>query len=169
MKSKMSLALTILGLIAVFTNVPAMAGMDSGGAGGSGGMNGDSGSAMGPGASSSTSGPSLSLGREHMVKHTTGSMTDGGVKLDIKPLYLKNGFLKVKFTANTHAGDLAGSNMMEQVSLYYNDVEVKPVEVDSMRGHHSGGTMTFKVDGPVEHFKIVVRGIPNQDERVYEW
>jgi len=166
MKSRASLVLVMLIFIISVAAAPVMAGM---GSGGSGGMSGNDGSPMGPDSSMSTDSPTTSLGREHMVKHTTGSMTSGGVKLDLKPLFLKNDILKVKFAANTHAGSLGDHNMMEQVSLQYNGEETRPFEVDRMRGHHSGGTMSFKIDGPLDHFRIVITGIPNEDERVYEW
>jgi len=138
---------------------------------------GGSGSGMGAGDERGVSGPSSGSMQQaagmtnvsDMPSVSTGSTDSRGAKIDLTPVSFKDGILKVKFTANTHAVNLAGQNLVEQTRLVYGKKEVKPVKADSMQGHHSSGTMTFEVEGELQNFSIVINGIPNQEKRVYQW
>jgi hypothetical protein len=96
-------------------------------------------------------------------------MADGSVKMELEPYSFENGVFRVKFYANTHTVNLGNYDMMELMHLEYEDVGYKPVSADKMRGHHSGGVIEFRVPEVPDHFRIFVRGLPNMENRVFEW
>jgi hypothetical protein len=106
---------------------------------------------------------------ESMHRSSTGTMADGGVKMELEPYSFENGVFRVKFYANTHTVNLGRYDLMELMHLEYEDVGYKPVSVDKMRGHHSGGVIEFRVPEVPDHFRILVRGLPNMENRVFEW
>jgi hypothetical protein len=106
---------------------------------------------------------------ESMHRISTGTMTDGGVKMELEPASFENGIFRVKFYANTHKVNLGQYNMIELMHLEYADVGYRPVSMDRMRGHHAGGEIEFRVPEVPDHFRIVVRGLPDLEERIFEW
>lgn len=104
-----------------------------------------------------------------MHRISTGTMTDGGVKMELEPASFENGIFRVKFYANTHKVNLGQYNMMELMHLEYADVGYRPVSTKRMRGHHAGGEIEFRVPEVPDHFRIVVRGLPDLEERIFEW
>lgn len=159
---KVIVAVGILGLVAA---APLLA--DSTGSGGGMGAGDERGMSR-PSSGSMQRVPGM-MNVSDMPMVSTGSTSSGGVKLDLKPVSFEKGLLEVKFKANTHAVDLKKHNLMEQAVLIYGENEIKPVKADGMGGHHAGGTMIFEVEGNPEHFKIVIKGIPGVEERMYEW
>ncbi len=167
MKSKMFRIMVTTGFLVLLAAGPAFAGMNGGG----------SGSGMGAGDERGVSGPSPGSMQKaagitnisDMLTVSTGSTDSGGVKIDLTPISFEDGILKVKFTVNTHAVNLAEQNLVEQTRLVYGKKEIKPVKADNMGGHHSKGTIIFEVEGELQNFMIVINGIPNQEKRAYQW
>ena len=157
-------------LAAVILTVPAYAGM-----GRSSGNTGGAGNEMGPGSMDNPS-PTLAgmkaqetagkapFGLMHRV--ATGKMKDGGVKLQLEPHSFENGVFRVKFFANTHSINLGDYDLMELMHLEFENVGYRPVSMDRMRGHHAGGEIRFRGPDVPEHFQIIVRGLPNMENRV---
>jgi hypothetical protein len=100
---------------------------------------------------------------------STGSMDADGVKLDLHPVGYKDGVFKVRFYANTHTGNLADYNLMERAHIEIMGEKYWPTAMDRMRGHHSSGIIEFTLSEMPSRFTIVIRGIPNTDERVFQW
>ena len=167
MKSGIFRIVVSIGFLSFFAAGPAVAGMNGGGPGGGMGAGDDRGmSELSSGSQQKAPGM---MSVSDMSAVSIGGMDSGGVKLELKPVSLKKGQLKIKFTANTHTGSLTAYDLMQQAMLIYDGNETGPVKVDRMRGHHAGGTMIFDVEGNPEHFKIVIKGIPDVEERLYEW
>ena len=99
----------------------------------------------------------------------TGTTSPGDVSIELKPHQPANGVLEVDLYANTHSVDLSQFDLAEITSLEYEGKSVKPVSAPSMRGHHVSGTLAFEVDEELESFKITISGIPDVEERIYEW
>ncbi len=166
MRSSIIKIMGAVGVLSLLAAAPLLADMGGGSSGGGSGMG--TGGMSGPSSESmQRASGMMNVGDMPMV--STGSTSSGGVKLDLKPVSLEKGQLKIKFKANTHAENLARHNLMQQAMLIYGENEVGPVKVDRMGGHHAGGTMIFEVGGNPEHFKIVIKGIPGVEERIYEW
>jgi hypothetical protein len=163
---------------------PAFAGMA--GSGGGMGGSGDRGAGQSMGSDTGTGGDeggsdrgkrsdSMMAGNpgkvtfESMHRISTGTMTDGGVKMELEPASFENGIFRVKFYANTHKVNLGQYNMMELMHLEYADVGYRPVSMNRMRGHHAGGEIEFRVPEVPDLFRIVVRGLPDLEERIFEW
>ncbi len=106
---------------------------------------------------------------ESMHRSSTGNMNDGGVKMGMEPYSFEDGTFRVKFFANTHTINLGTYDMMERTHLEYGDREYIPVSVDRMRGHHAGGEIVFNLPEAPDHFRIIVRGLPNVQERIFDW
>jgi hypothetical protein len=104
-----------------------------------------------------------------MHRASTGTMADGGVKMEMEPYSFEAGTLRVKFYANTHSVNLGDYEMMGRTHLEYGDMEYIPVSIDRMRGHHAGGEIEFNLPEAPDHFRIVVRGLPDLEERIFEW
>jgi len=167
MKSGIFRIVVSIGFLSLLAAGPTFAGMNGGGPGGGMGTGDDRGmSELSSGSKQKAPGM---MSVSDMPAVSIGSMDSGGVKLELKPVSFERGLLKVKFSASTHTENLARHNLMEQAMLIYDGNETGPVKVDRMRGHHAGGTMIFDVEGNPEHFKIVIKGIPSVEERVYEW
>lgn len=106
---------------------------------------------------------------ESMHRATTGTMADGGVKMELEPYSFESGIFRVKFYANTHTVNLDDFDMMELMHLEYENIGYKPASVDKMRGHHAGGEIEFRVPEVPDHFRIIVRDLPNMEQRVFKW
>ncbi len=166
MKSIIIKVIVAVGILGLLVATPLLADMGGGSSGGGSGMNTGGMSGSSSGSMQKASGM-MNVSDMHTV--STGSTSSGGVKLELKPVSFEKGLLEVKFKANTHAVDLKKHNFMEQAMLIYSGNEIKPVKADRMGGHHAGGTIIFEVEGNPEHFKIVIKGIPGVEERMYEW
>ena len=104
-----------------------------------------------------------------MPRSSTGSMDDGGVKMELEPYSYENGVFRVKFFANTHTANLGDYDMMELTHIEFKDTGYKPVSVDRMRGHHAGGEITFNLPEAPDSFRIIVRDLPGMERRVFQW
>ncbi|MDF1525269.1 MAG: hypothetical protein RRA15_03315 [bacterium] len=160
----------------------AMSGMDGGssggGMGGSGSENGDKGMDSAdretdshqdrqPGAGMKSDPAAHEF--KSLPRFSTGTMDDGGVKMELEPYSYENGVFRVKFFANTHTANLGDYDMMELMHIEFNDTEYKPVSADRMRGHHAGGEVTFNLPEAPDSFRIIVRDLPGMEKRIFEW
>jgi hypothetical protein len=144
-------------------------GSDSGSAGGTGGMSGSQGMG-GSGASEGVqSGQSSWKNTGAMPMISSGGLGSGDATIELKPSKYKDGRLEVKFYANTHSVSLGNYDLMKSTMLEYNGRTYKPVKSDRLRGHHANGKMIFEVDEKPDSFKIVIKGVPSVEERVFEW
>jgi hypothetical protein len=102
----------------------------------------------------------------------TGSMGSGDAVIELTPQMVDKNTLEVNFSINTHSVSLSGFDLKD-ITILEHEVHVfKPVKASRIGGHHSSGVIVFDVGDKIENkdsFKIRLRGIPNVQERIYEW
>jgi len=100
---------------------------------------------------------------------STGSTDNGDVLLDLTPRDMENGKFAVDISLNTHSVDLSQFDLMQITTLEYNGKTIKPLSAPELSGHHSSGTLSFDTDTEIKNFRIIIKGIPAVEERVFEW
>ncbi len=100
---------------------------------------------------------------------SSGTMESGDVLIELTPRIISPERLIVKFAINTHSVDLGGFDLKQITTLDYGGKVVKPDDANSLSGHHAFGLMFFNIESPIEDFRIRIRGIPREEERVFEW
>ncbi len=103
---------------------------------------------------------------------TTGSMESGDAVIELTPGPVDKNLLAVNFSINSHSVNLSGFDLKEITVLEHEEHVFKPVKASRIGGHHSSGVIVFDVGDKVgnkDGFKIRLRGIPDVQERVYEW
>jgi hypothetical protein len=100
---------------------------------------------------------------------STGSMGSGDAVVELTPQIKDGNKLIVHFKANTHSVSLGNLDLLEITTLEYEGKILKPVKADRIGGHHSTSVIVFDVGKEIKNFKIKLYGIPNIQERVYEW
>jgi hypothetical protein len=96
-------------------------------------------------------------------------ISESEVTVDLKPKELDNGKFYVDIGVNTHTVDLSQFDLMELTTLEINGRIIKPSSAPKLGGHHNSGTLIFDVDEELSSFKIKIKGIPEIEERVFEW
>lgn len=99
----------------------------------------------------------------------SGSVDAGDATVDLTPVGIIGGKLRVDIGVNTHSVSLEQFDLAEITTLEYSGKSLKPESAPALSGHHTSGTLVFDVNEPVSSFKITIRGIPKADERVFEW
>lgn len=164
--------IAVIGIVGILGGIPAFAGMGGGGgSGGSGGggMGGATGMETGSMSRGPGSGETAQLDMGSMPLISTGGMDGRNATIEMRPHRFREGRLELKYYANTHSVSLGKYNLMELTTLEYDGEVHRPVKIDRMRGHHAGGKIVFEMPEMPEHFRVVIRGVPNVEERVYEW
>lgn len=98
----------------------------------------------------------------------TGSTEPGDALVELTPENEGNR-LVVKFSINTHSVRLSSFDLKDITTLEYEGKTMKPVTASRIGGHHSSGTIVFDTGKDISSFTIRIKGIPNVDERVYQW
>ncbi|MEN8263909.1 MAG: hypothetical protein ABFR82_10625 [Nitrospirota bacterium] len=128
------------------------------------------------------SGDSIGLSSEAQAKETrqqvetrnfdtksTGGTGSGDALVELTPRIKDGNKLLVHFSANTHSVRLGNFDLTKITTLEYEGKILKPVKAGKLGGHHSTSVIVFDVGKEVRNFKIKLYGIPNIQERVYEW
>ena len=100
---------------------------------------------------------------------TTGSMSSGDAVLELAPVMVSKNSLIVKFSFNTHSVSMNSMDLKEMTTLQYNGKVLRPVKASNVGGHHATGSIVFDMGEDVGSFIIKIKGIPNIEERIYEW
>ena len=100
---------------------------------------------------------------------TSGNTETGNVQIDLTPVGYQNGQLNVDIAANTHSVDLGQYDLTKITVLEYSGKKIMPVSAPELQGHHTSGTIIFNVGENINKFKIIISGIPNVQERIFEW
>jgi hypothetical protein len=95
--------------------------------------------------------------------------SESTVTIDLIPHQYEKGILDIDISLNTHSVDMSQFDLKKQVRLILDDNEYYPVTVPSLRGHHNSGTLRFEIPKEPKEFKIIIKGIPDIKERVFEW
>lgn len=100
----------------------------------------------------------------------TGTTDAGDVALELVPLDVRSNQLIIQVRANTHSVDLSQFDLGKSTILTYGYNSYAPSQASSLQGHHASGMLVFPIaQEDVESFKVIVKGIPLQQERVYYW
>ena len=100
---------------------------------------------------------------------STGSLQTGDVLIELTPAGIKNGKFEVEITANTHSVDLSQFDLMQIITLEYNNKKLKPISALKLSGHHSSGTIAFSMSEQPPSFGIIITDIPLVEKRIFEW
>lgn len=94
----------------------------------------------------------------------------GEATIDLTPKSIENGKFNFKIAINTHSVSLENYNLMKLSTLNYDGKSVRPVSALKLSGHHNNGEISFNIgnDKPSK-FKVIITGIPDIEERVFEW
>ncbi len=99
----------------------------------------------------------------------SGSVDEGDALIELTPVGTVGGKLRVDIGVNTHSVNLEQFDLTNITTLEYNGKILRPESAPALAGHHVSGTLVFGVGEPVSSFRITMRGIPNVEERVFEW
>jgi len=113
--------------------------------------------------------PAVVVQENGLVMKTTGSTNEGDVQIDLTPAGIANGKLTISFATNTHSVDMEQFDLKKITVLSYNGKNYAPVSAPKLSGHHNSGEIVFDLNEMPKSFKITIKGIPNVNERVYEW
>lgn len=102
-------------------------------------------------------------------RKATGSTGSGDVLIELTPHEVVDGLLEVDIAVNTHSVTLEGFDLMQITTLEFNGKTLKPIDAPTLRGHHNSGTLSFEVGEDIDRFTIKIEGIPNVEERTFEW
>lgn len=95
--------------------------------------------------------------------------SNGIVTIDITPKEYKDNKLYMDISINTHTVDLAQYDLKKLTTLYYLDKTIKLEQAPELKEHHSSGILIFNTEKEIKNFKVVITGIPDISERVFEW
>src|SRR3989338_2835199 len=99
---------------------------------------------------------------------STGSLDNGDALVELMPKGIENGKFAVDMSINTHSVDLSQFDLMQTTALEYDGKAIKPISAPELSGHHSSGALIFDVSKELKNFKIIIKGVPAVDERVFE-
>ena len=95
--------------------------------------------------------------------------SESSVTVDLTPKSFSDGKFYVDIGVNTHTVDLGGYDLKKAVTLESGSKVFSPVSVPQLSGHHNSGTLVFETRAEPKSFKIVVKGLPDIQERVFQW
>ena len=95
--------------------------------------------------------------------------SEGEVTVDLTPKEFNGGKFYVDIGVNTHSVDLNGFDLKELVKLDINGEVIKPISAPELNGHHNSGTLVFEVEDKPKNFVIKIKGLPDTNERIFEW
>ena len=94
--------------------------------------------------------------------------SESAVTVDLTPKF-ENGKLYVNMEVNTHTVDLSSYNLEDIIVLEFENKKIKPVSAPELSGHHNSVQLIFDVGKELSNFKIIVKDLPDIQERVFEW
>ena len=95
--------------------------------------------------------------------------SESTVSIDLVPKTFNENKFYVDISLNTHVVELSQFDLKKLVTLEFDNKIVRPISVPELTGHHSSGTLIFKIDKKPENFKIKISNIPDMSVRIFEW
>jgi len=95
--------------------------------------------------------------------------SESTVTVDLTPTKFENGKLYVDIGVDTHSVSLDNYNLNEIATLEFEGKSIKPVSAPKLSGHHNSGQLIFDAGKKPANFKIVIKGLHDIPERVFEW
>ncbi|MBI4016893.1 MAG: hypothetical protein HY363_04330 [Candidatus Aenigmarchaeota archaeon] len=100
---------------------------------------------------------------------SSGTTDNGDVSIELTPAGTKDGKLQINIVANTHSVDLSQFDLLQITSLIVGEKTIKPVVAPLLSGHHSSGIIEFEAGGIAAEFTVIIKGIPQIEERIFKW
>ena len=91
------------------------------------------------------------------------------VSIDLTPVKYENSKFYVDIAVNTHNTDLSQFDLKKIVTLIYDGKNINPISVFSLTGHHTSGTLIFSLDEEPKNFEIIIKDLPDINERSFKW
>lgn len=99
---------------------------------------------------------------------SSGTTETGDVSIELTPS--KNDeIIEVNMAVNTHSVDLNKFDLKQIITMEYDGKLIKPVSAPRLTGHHASGKLIFNAGKNINRFKIMIKGIPQINERIFEW
>lgn len=93
----------------------------------------------------------------------------GEVSLTVQPEW-RDSVLVFRISVDTHSVELAGIDLARAARLTLEGgPEIAPVQAESLGGHHGAAEVVFRMPQRPFRFTLLVRGIPDVEERRLEW
>jgi len=112
----------------------------------------------------------FSLNTKNIKEYQTisGTTNQGDVSIELVPKSLINNNLVLEIKVNTHTIDLNQYDLSKITTLEYNKQKIMPYKVPQLQGHHINGEIIFKIEEKINEFKIIIKGIPKIEERIFK-
>ena len=95
--------------------------------------------------------------------------SSGVISISVQPTVVTADQISFNISLNTHSGSLASVDLKRQVRLKIGDAVLEPSEVPQLSGHHSGGTIVFRIERSFNDFELIVSNVPDKLEREFKW
>lgn len=95
--------------------------------------------------------------------------SESKVSIELTPYNPTEGRMIVDIKMNTHSVQLSQFKLLDLITLEYLNNSIRPELTPEFAGHHGVGEIVFKVDNDLKKFKIIIKDIPDIEERVFEW
>ena len=96
-------------------------------------------------------------------------VSESSVSIDLALKEFKNGNMYFDIGVNTHSVDLSPFDLASLTVLEFEGSSIKPSSAPKLSGHHNSGTLIFNTGKELKKFKIRIKGIPDIEERFFEW
>jgi len=113
--------------------------------------------------------PETNLVSDSLKSVSTGSTNSGDALIELTPHKVVNGKLVVDASFSTHSVTLSAFDLKQITTLEYDGKVIQPSSALLLSGHHNNGEIVFDVDKDLTTFTIKIKGIPNIEDRVFEW
>ena len=111
----------------------------------------------------------VNTAQENSNSKFAAKTSESTVTVVITPIKFENAKLYVDIGVDTHTVGLDSYNLREIVTLEFEGKSVKPLSAPKLSGHHNTGQLIFDAGKEPSNFKIVIKGLPDIQERVLEW
>ena len=95
--------------------------------------------------------------------------SESSVTIGITLSEFKNGKMYFDMGVDTHSIELNQFELKELITLEFEGKSINPESAPTLSGHHNSGNLAFNTGKEIKNFKIRVKGIPDIEERVFEW
>jgi hypothetical protein len=118
----------------------------------------------------------VSCGRSNSAAAADGKIlgmtkeSSGAVTMALTPKKFADGQLFVDMQVTTHTiNDLDKYDLTKIVSLEFDGQKIAPASAPKLRGHHSSGQLSFRIQALPKSFAIKIQGLDRPAERVMSW
>jgi hypothetical protein len=93
----------------------------------------------------------------------------GEVSLTVQPEW-RDSVLAFRVSAESHTVELAGIDLVRSMRLMLDGAPaIAPAQAGALGGHHAAAEVEFRATQRPSRFTLLIRGIPDIEERRLEW